>query len=72
MNTPGFTAESCVGGASSSFTQSLVRSTADAAGHVVPAIPISDDEWFQMCQLMGCGAISRPDGTVDCVCYQSQ
>lgn len=70
MNTPGFTAEVCFMAKPFSSARFFGRSDAEAAVRVVPAIPISDDEWFQMCQLMGCGAISRPDGSVDCVCYQ--
>ncbi|KUJ66830.1 hypothetical protein ACZ90_32900 [Streptomyces albus subsp. albus] len=69
MATPGFTAEAAMGRTLSQYGRPSAGS-GRADGVITPAIPISDDEWFQMCRLFGCGAISRPDGTVDCVCTQ--
>ena len=68
MTIPGFSAALCLNDASTAYGALSRRRGPEIAGGVMPAIPISDDEWFQMCRLLGCGAITRPDGTRDCVC----
>lgn len=42
-----------------------------ASGQVTSSDMISDDEFFQLCHFFGCGAITLPDGSRDCVCLQS-
>jgi hypothetical protein len=69
MGMPGFTAERCTTKAPASYRQRSRHSDADAAGRIAPAIPISPEEWYQMCAMAGCGAVLMPDGSTRCVCY---
>jgi hypothetical protein len=78
MNMPGFTAEVCLVKTSASYRQRYKTSSsysqrsgysdAGIVGRVVPAVRISDDEFYQLCHFFDCGAISYPDGSRGCVC----
>jgi hypothetical protein len=69
MTEPGFTAERCVNRPPARYRQWLGHFDTTATGRVGQAIPITPEEWYQLCHFAGCGAVSTPDGSTRCVCY---